>query len=116
MPANVKIAFEQGGSVLNVGEPGCGAVSNVFVRYQTGACEIINSGASAIVDGLLSIGATGTASVAAGGSFVSAGVTISLRGRPVTSSVYQYWPGRMTSFFTSTAVASRHVVRPTHVA
>ena len=45
MPANVKIAFEQGGSVLNVGEPGYGAVSNVFVRYQTGACEIINSGA-----------------------------------------------------------------------
>ena len=87
MPANVKIAFEQGGSVLNVGEPGYGAVSNVFVRYQTGACEIVNSGASVIVDGLLSVGATGTASIAAGGSFVNAGVTQFTNAVSVNSSV-----------------------------
>ena len=71
---NTKIVLEQGGSVLNVGAPGYGAVSDVFVRFQTGACEIVNSGASVIVDGLLSIGATGTASTAAGASFISAGV------------------------------------------
>ena len=43
---NTKIVLEPGGSVFNVGQPGYGAVSNVFVRYQTGACAIYDSGAS----------------------------------------------------------------------
>ena len=46
MTYNTKIVLEQGGSVQNVGEPGYGAVSDVFVRYKTGACQIHDAGAS----------------------------------------------------------------------